>query len=390
MNNNPLYFFVAGEPSGDVLGAHLMKALQQLSNDSIEFSGIGGKSMEAEGFTSLFPMEELSIMGVFEVLPHVPRLMQRMKETARAIDAEKPAVVVTIDAPAFAHGVAKRIRDKTILHVHYVAPTVWAWRPWRVQKFKRHFDHLFALLPFEPPLFENSGLPCTFVGHPVVETGAENGNGSRFRRLHGITSEATVLCVLFGSRKGEVKQLATIFDATVKRIANRCPDLVVVAPTINNLASTIKELTVSWKTPTIIVEGPDEKYDAMAACNAALAASGTVSLELAMAEVPSVVTYRLPWPTYLVIKAMSNVRFVTLINIILDREVVPELLQNNCRPDKLCEVVLRLLDSGIHQVKASREALNRIGMDDEQPSKRAAKKLLSLVAENSEMAQNIN
>ena len=387
MNEKRLFFLVAGEPSGDVLGARLMAALRDLTGDSIEFAGVGGEAMTAEGLESLFPMEELSVMGVFEILPHMPQLWQRMRQTARKIDELQPTAVVTIDAPAFAHGVVNRIRERSIPRIHYVAPTVWAWRPWRVHKFRRHFNHLLALLPFEPPLFAAAGLACSFVGHPVLESGAEKGDGPQFRQRHGIDPAAPILCTLLGSRRGEVGQLAAIFERAVKQLAARYPELVVVAPTVAALAPSIREITASWPTPTVVVEGSEEKYDAMAASNAALAASGTVSLELAMAGVPSIVTYRLPWLTYFVVKSMSHVRFVTLINIILDREIVPELLQGDCTPDQLCEAVARLLESGgEEQVAATGEALERIGIGGEWPSVRAARALLRIVAEGSETA----
>ncbi len=370
-----------------MLGARLMTALRELTGGSIQFAGVGGEAMTAEGLDSLFPMEELSVMGVFEILPHIPQLWRRMRQTARKIDELQPAAVITIDAPAFAHGVVNRIRDRSIRRVHYVAPTVWAWRPRRVHKFSRHFHHLLALLPFEPPLFAAAGLPCSFVGHPVVESGAEKGDGPRFRQRHGIDPAAPILCTLLGSRHGEVGQLAGIFESAVRLLMARYPKLVVVAPTVAALATSIREITASWPTPTVVVEGPEEKYDAMAASNAGLAASGTVSLELAMAGVPSIVTYRLPWLTYLVVKWMSHVRFVTLINIILDREIVPELLQRDCTPDQLCEAVARLLKSGgDEQVAATGEALERIGIGDEPPSMRAARALMRIVAEDPETA----
>ncbi len=391
MNDKQLFFLVAGEPSGDMLGARLMAALRDLTSDSIQFAGVGGEAMAAEGLDSLFPMEELSVMGVFELLPDAAQLWRRMRQTARKIDELQPAAVVTIDAPAFAHGVVNRIRDRSIPRVHYVAPTVWAWRPWRVRKFRRHFHHLLALLPFEPPLFVSEGLPCSFVGHPVVESGAENGDGLKFRQDHGIDSAVPILCMLLGSRRGEVAQLAAIFSETVRRLTRRFPKLVVVAPTVATLVPSIQAITAPWPVPSVVIEGHEEKYDAMAASNVALAASGTVSLELAMAGVPSIVTYRLPWLTYFVVKWMSHVRFVTLINIILGRDVVPELLQGNCTPDQLCEAVTGLLQSGgKEQVTATHEALERLGIGDERPSIRAARALLRIVAEGPETAPDLN
>ena len=382
MTETPLYFLVAGEPSGDVLGARLMAALRILTDGTVRFAGVGGPAMEAEGLVSIFPMEELSVMGVFEILPHAARLFRRMRDTARAIDELKPTAILTIDAPAFAHGVVNRVHDRSIPRIHYVAPTVWAWRPWRVRKFKRHFHHLLALLPFEPPFFTSVGLPCTFVGHPVTESGADRGNGADFRKKHSIEPSAPVLCALLGSRRGEVRQLATVFGEALKRLKKHNPDLVVILPTVATLSALIPEISSSWAVPTVVITESEEKFDAMAASNAAIAASGTVSLELAMAGVPSVITYRLPWLTYFVVKGMSLVKFATLINIILDREVVPELLQGNCTATQIYDSVLRILETGDEdQVAASGEALKLIGMGGEQPSIRAARTVLSIVAE---------
>ena len=367
-----------------MLGARLMAALHTLTDGTIRFAGVGGPAMEAEGLVSIFPMEELSVMGVFEILPHAARLFRRMRETARAIDGLKPTVILTIDAPAFAHGVVNRVHDRSIPRIHYVAPTVWAWRPWRVRKFKRHFHHLLALLPFEPPLFKKAGLPCSFVGHPVIESGADQGDGERFRGKHGIDPSTPVVCALLGSRRGEVRQLATVFGEALKRLKEDNSDLVVILPTVATLSVLIREISSSWDVPTVVVIESEEKFDAMAASNAAIAASGTVSLELAMARVPSVITYRLPWLTYFVVKGMSLVKFTTLINIILDREVVPELLQGNCTETQISNSVSRILETGDEdQVAASGEALKLIGMGGEQPSIRAARTLLSIVAEES-------
>ncbi len=373
-----------------MLGARLMAALRILTDGTVRFSGVGGPAMEAEGLASIFPMEELSVMGVFEILPHTVRLFRRMRETAGEIDELKPTAILTIDAPAFAHGVVKRVRNRSIPRVHYVAPTVWAWRPWRVRKFKRHFHHLLALLPFEPPFFTSVGLPCTFVGHPVTESGADKGNGTNFRKKHGIEPGTPVLCALLGSRRGEVRQLATVFGEALTQLKKHYPNLVVILPTVATLSNLIREISSSWAVPTVVVTESEEKFDTMAASNAAIAASGTVSLELAMARVPAVITYRLPWLTYFVVKGMSLVKFATLINIILDREVVPELLQGNCTAAQIYDSVSYILETGGEdQIAASGEALKRIGMGGEQPSIRAARMLLSIVAERPSSAANV-
>ena len=387
MNKSLLYFIVAGEASGDILGARMMAALRNLTNGSVRFAGVGGPAMQAQGLVSIFPMEELSVMGVFEILPQVVRLFRRMRETARAIDELKPAAILTIDAPAFAHGVVNRVCDPSIPRIHYVAPTVWAWRPWRVHKFKRHFDHLLVLFPFEPLFFKSVGLPCTFVGHPVIESGANRGDGIQFRKKHVIEPETKILCVLLGSRRSEVQNLGSVFGEALKRLKKDYPDLIVILPTIATLADNVREISSSWSVPTIVIIKSEDKFNAMAASNAAIAASGTVSLELAMARVPTIIAYRLPWLTYFVVKGMSLVKFVTLINILLDREIVPELLQGNCSARKIFDSVSHILDSGGEdQVLESRKALKLIGMGGEHPSIRAARMFLNIVAKGTNNA----
>ena len=381
MSVGPLIFVIAGEPSGDAIGARLMAALKRATGDTVRFAGIGGAAMQNEGLRSIFPMNELSVMGLVEVLPHARGLLARIAETARAIDAMQPAAVVSIDSPSFAIRVAKRIRSRAIPRIHYVAPTVWAWRPWRVHAFKKHFDCLLCLLPFEPPWFDRVGMPCRFVGHPVLEYGAADGDGQRFRRRHGIAADASVLCVLPGSRRGEVSRLAGDFGETLRRLAIGRAGLVAVLPTVETVADHVTEIASGWPTRTVIVRGAREKYDAMAASQVALAASGTVALETAIAGVPTVVAYRISAVTAYLLRRLVKVRFANLINLILDREVIPELLQEECRPDRLVAEVERLFGpAGAAQVEAARPALIGLGLDDLPPSHRAAAAILDIIA----------
>ncbi len=277
-------FVVAGEPSGDELGARLMAALRRLCGDKVRFAGVGGPAMEAEGLQSLFPMAELSVMGLVEVLPHIPRLLARIKQTAAAVDAMSPDVVVTIDSPSFAHRVVRRIRNRYIPRIHYVAPTVWAWRPWRVKGIRKDFDLVLCLLPFEAPFFEKAGVPCRYVGHPVVEYGADRGDGPAFRRKYGIAEDDAVICVLLGSRRSEVTRLAKPFAGALALLARKHPSLKAVVPTVGGVAGLVRELCDAFPVPTLVVQGREEKYAAMAASNAAIAASGTVALEIALAR----------------------------------------------------------------------------------------------------------
>jgi len=381
VNRDPLVIcLVAGEPSGDVLGGRLMAALKAATGDAVAFHGVGGPAMEAQGLKSQFPMSELSIMGIVEILPHARKLFGRMRETAAAIDALQPDAVVTIDAPAFAHGVAKRIQSDDIPRIHYVAPQLWAWRPWRVHKFRRHFDHLLALLPFEPDWFAQRNVDCRFVGHPVVESEIQQADGAGFRARHDIDAAAPAICVLPGSRQGEVSRLAEPFAETLRRLEGKYPGLTAVVPTVPNVAETVKTAFADLPLRTVIVEDRDEKFSAMAACDVGLAASGTVTLELSMAQVPYVVAYKVTAVTYWLASILVQVPYANLINLTLDREVVPECIQARCEPDVLFGHVSELLDGGgAAQVAAMRPALEAMGLGGSPPSERAAAAVLEII-----------
>lgn len=381
--SGPSVFLIAGEPSGDVLGARLMGALRDLSGGAVDFLGVGGERMTAEGLSPLFPMSELAHFGLLEVLPHIRALKRRVDETAAEIVRTRPSVLVTIDSPGFTMRVAKRVRRAVpdIPLVHYVAPSVWAWKPGRARTYAALFDHLLALLPFEPPYFTREGLACDFVGHPVVE-GARPGDGERFRREHGIPAEATVLVVLPGSRRGEVTRLLPVFGDTVRRLRAVRPDLVVVVPTVGTVRELVRSGIEGWGARVIVTEGDEARRDAFAIARAALAASGTISLELALARLPSVIAYKLNPLTHRVAKMLVRVKWVNLVNIMLNRGLVPELLQGECRPDKLAAAVTRLLDdedARSEQIGAADTVARLLGAGDEAPSRRAARVVLSRV-----------
>ena len=380
----PLIFLIAGEPSSDALGAHLMAALRQATGGRVRFAGVGGDLMQDNGLHSLFPIKELSVLGVFEVLPRIVQLLRRMRETAAAVRDLAPTAVVSIDAPGFCFGVWRRLRGSGIPLIHYVAPTVWAWRPGRVRKFARYLDHLMVLLPFEPPYFERPGLGCTFVGHAVLESGAGEGDGAAFRTRHGIAPGDTLLCVLPGSRSGEVGRLVAPFGEALAILAERIDGLRVAVPTVPDLAEQVAERCRQWPVPAIVVTGTAEKYDAMAASQAALAASGTVALELALAGVPMVVAYRMNPLTYRLVVRMVRVKYVNMINLLLDRPVVPELLQARCRGDLLAAEVSRLLvDEAARraQAEAVSEAVQMLRGPNMTPSECAAQTVLRVIAE---------
>lgn len=389
-------FLVAGEPSGDQLGGRLMAALQRQAGGRLRFLGVGGERMAEQGLESLFPMRELSVMGLTEVLPHLRRLFSRMAETEAAARAAGPSVFVSIDSPAFSLRVARRLArgraddpGGAVPLVHYVAPSVWAWKPWRARRIARYLDHLLCLLPFEPPFFERHGLPTTFVGHPAIEALADAGEaadgrgaGTAFRARHGLPADAPLLCVLPGSRMGEVTRLLPLFGASLARLARAFPTLRVVVPTVPGVAEAVRAGTADWPLPSLVVEGAAEKYGAFAASRAALAASGTVAVELAVAGVPTVVGYRVSPLSAAIARRMIRVRYVSIPNLVLDRPLLPEFIQEACTPDTLAAAVGDLLAEGPAreaQLAGLREAVSLLGgAGAGTPSEQAARIVLAI------------
>lgn len=384
MGEGPLIFLIAGEPSGDVLGGRLMAALKAETGGQVRFAGIGGPHMTAQGLESLFPMEELALFGLAELLPKLPNLMRRIKQSWQAIIESGPDAVVTIDAPDFCFRVARKVKKHApdIPLIHYVAPTVWAWRPKRAAKVAKFLDHLLALLPFEPPYFEREGLDCTFVGHPIVESGADNGDPDRFREAHGLGNDTRLLTVLPGSRRSEVTALLPDFKGALDILAPRVPRLMAVVPTVPAVAEQVRAAVAHWPLPTLVVEGDQAKYDAFAASEAALAASGTVALELALARLPAVIAYRIHPMTYRLYRGLIKVQYANLVNLMLGRMLVPELLQDDCRPTPLADTLGRLLDDPAarqEQIEGVAEVASWLGQGDMPPSRRAAEVVLRLV-----------
>ncbi|WP_439576779.1 lipid-A-disaccharide synthase [Elioraea sp.] len=335
-----LLYLVAGEASGDMLGARLMAALRARRPD-LAFVGIGGPRMAEQGLVSLFPMDELSLMGLAEVLPKLRGLARRMAEAEADVLARRPVALVTIDAPSFTLRLAGRVRPKGVRVIHYVAPQVWAWRQGRVRKIARRVDRLLALLPFEPPFFEAAGIPTTFVGHPVIESGADRGGAARFRAAHGLEPAWKLLAVMPGSRGGELARHLPIFTRTAELLRQYVGDLALAVPTLPRLVDAIRR--APWPIPPIVLTEAAGKHDAWAASTAALAKSGTTSLELAVAGVPQVVAYRVNPITAAIVRRLITVPHASLVNLLAGEPVVPELLQERCTPEALAEALLPLL-----------------------------------------------
>lgn len=388
MTRPPLIYVVAGEPSGDLLGGRLMAGLRARTGGAVRFAGIGGEAMRAEGLNSLFPMAELTVMGLVEVLPRIPRILRRVRETLDDIAAKQPDAIVTIDSWGFTGRVQKGCKQRFphIPRIHYVAPMVWAWKPQRTKKLAAVLDLLMTLLPFEPQWFEREGLRSVHVGHPVVESGAENGDGAAFRARHGIAPEAKVLVVLPGSRQSETGRLLPVFGQTLERLAQDHPDLVVAVPTVETVAERVRATVLQWPLRTLVVDNRAEKYDCFAAGTAALAASGTVALELALAGLPAVIAYRVsPLTAFVARRFMGfKIKWATLVNMVLDRAVMPEFLQEECVPEAIAPAVAALLDdpadrAARHQQMA--EAMRLLGYGGPSPSDRAAATVLDTIAE---------
>jgi lipid-A-disaccharide synthase len=374
---------VAGEPSGDQLGAQLMRGLKEVAGARVNLVGVGGAAMTAQGLKSLFALDDTAVMGLREVVPRIPAILRRVREAVDFALRTRPDLVVLIDSPDFTHRIARALkkRDPTIRTANYVAPQVWASRAYRARKMARYMDAVLTLLPFETEFFQRYGLKAIFVGHPVIERRARMTGGDDFRRCHGIAPDAKLLAVLPGSRRNEIRFILPQFREAVQELAAAVPGLVSVIASVPHVAGLVRERTADWPTPLHIVEGEDEKFAAFDAADAALAASGTVTTELALARTPMVVGYRTGWLTYALMKPLVNVPFATLVNIILGREAVPEFLQGNCTGAKLAKGLLPLLrDPGAAaaQVKDLDAATHAIGADEERPSLRAARAVLAL------------
>lgn len=378
-------FLIAGEASGDRLGAALMEGLSDLLDDEVEFLGVGGPLMQAQGMESLFPMDELSVMGLAEVLPKYRQLKRRIAETAEAALQAKPDVMISIDSPDFCLRVAKLVKAASdIRTVHYVAPSVWAWREGRATKMAKVIDHVLALLPFEPPLMEAAGMECNFVGHPVVsEPQASNVEATLFRAKHKLGQNKTLL-VLPGSRRGEVSRLTPVFGAALQEIVQAEPDLKLVIPTTGNVTDMVRDAVADWPVKPVILDPrgmePEvyklEKAAAFAAADAALAASGTVSLELAAAGTPMVIAYDMNWLSRILISRMLKVDTVTLVNLVSETRTVPEFIGKNCLPEKIAPAVVKVLGGARGQQEAMELTMQRLGRGGQRPGLRAAHAVL--------------
>ena len=377
-------FLVAGEASGDKLGAAVMAGLRELHPD-MTFDGIGGDAMAEEGLASRFPMSDLSVMGLVEVLGQYRLLRQRLDETIRAVLETRPDILLTVDSPDFGLRVANAVKraGAGVRCVHYVAPTIWAWRSGRARKLRGVADQLLALFPFEPPLWEAKSVPCDFVGHPVVaEPVASEADARAFRGTFGL-GDAPVILALPGSRRSEVERLAPRFGEALAQVATQRPETRVVLPAAVPVAGLVQESVTSWPVkPVVLTPRADPlaqsmKRAAFKAADVALAASGTVSLELAAAGTPMVVAYDMAWLTWQVMSRMVRLDTVTLVNIVSGTRAVPEFLGPDGRPGPIADALLRVMDGPGTQEEAMRLVMQRLGQGGERPGLRAARAILT-------------
>lgn len=382
--DGPHIFLVAGEESGDRLGAALIPALRRLTGGRARFSGIGGDHMAAEGVPSPFPLGELAIIGFAAIPARLPQILARIREVADAVIATKPDALVIIDSPEFTHRVAKRVRARAPLIpiVDYVCPSVWAWRPGRARAMRPYVDHVLALLPFEPEALRRlNGPPSTFVGHPLAEqVGRLRPNAEEAKRR--LTDPPLVL-VLPGSRSGEIRRLAPLFGEAVARLAERAGALDVVVPAVPRLATAVEAAVASWPLPARVVSDPAEKDLAFRTARAALAKSGTSTLELAVAGVPMVAAYKVPLIEELIARLLIKTESAILANLVLGESIVPEFLQRDCTPEALTAAVVPLIGDTPER-RRQVEALARLdtimGIGQAAPSERAAAAVLEIVA----------
>ena len=378
-------FLLAGEASGDRLGAALIRALRHRLGARLRFAGVGGPEMAEEGITSLFPIHELAIIGFGAIPRRLPVIYRLMRRTVGAVLAQRPQVLVVIDSPAFSLAVARRVRaaDPSIAIVDYVSPSVWAWRPGRARAMRRYVDHVLALLPFEPEVHRRlGGPPCSFVGHPLAQDTAvlRPAPAEARRRL----DDPPVLLVLPGSRRGEIERLSAVFGDAVARVAERLGPLDVVVPTVAHLAPAVRQAVARWSVSARVVVEMSDKQAAFRIARAALAKSGTVTLELALAGVPTVAAYRLSRLEAIVARRLVKVSSVILANLVLEERVVPELIQEACTAEALAEALLPLM-SDTPQRRRQIEAMARldtimeIGTSD--PAQRAGEVILAVAAQ---------
>ena len=381
-----LIYIIAGEPSGDMLGARLMRALKEKDN-TIEFNGIGGDNMQKEGLKSLFDITDLAIMGLVEVIPSIPKVLRHIKNTIKDILEKKPDIVITIDSWSFSARIHKALRKQKIktFQMHYVAPQVWAWKKRRAKTMYKYIDHLLTLFPHEPQYFLPHNLPTDFVGHPAIESSMLTIKSDNFKEKYNIAEDKDIALILPGSRHNEVANLLPTFLEAAKELKKEYNNLLFVLPTVSTVEKRVKDMVKELKSDVLVINTQKERYQAARLAKFAIAASGTVALELAIINVPHIVCYKVPKLTAWIAKHFTNIKYINLTNILLDKPIIPELIQEKCNKNKILELTKELLDENselYNKEKTGFEELKKqLGVGNLNPSQKASEIILNKLKE---------
>jgi lipid-A-disaccharide synthase len=384
---NPHVFLVAGEESGDRLGAALISAIRERTQGKAHFSGVGGAHMAAEGVPSLFPLGDLAIVGFSSIPAMLSKILRRIRQAADAVIAAKPDVLVIIDSPEFTHRVARSVRERApgIPIVDYVCPSVWAWRSGRARAMRAYVDHVLALLPFEPKAMNDlGGPPCTFVGHPLSERLVDlrpNELEARLRR-----ADPPLVLVLPGSRSGEIRRMTPVFGSAIALVAKQYGPFEAVVPAVPRLADAVRAAVAAWPIPARVTTDPDEKHEAFRTARAALTKSGTSTLELALAGVPMVAAYKVSLLEAMVGSILIHAPSAILANLVLGKNVVPEFLQHDCTAERLAAALVPLLQDTVErrrQIEAFSQLDDTMEIGKAKPSVHAASLVLEMIGSRS-------
>jgi len=390
-SRTPRFFLVAGENSGDALGGKLIEALSAIYGNPVEVSGVGGPLMAEQGLDSLFPLSEIAVMGPIAILKRLPTLTRRVYQTVDAAIAAEPDAIIIIDSPEFTHRVAKRVRRRRpdIPIIDYVSPTVWAWRPGRAKKMRPYVDLILALLPFEPEAHARlGGPPCTYVGHPLIEQQPwlKKLDPQPLASRLGLNPEQPTLVVLPGSRRSEITHLLSVFGDAIGEIVGRSGPIAVILPVAASARSIVEPGLADWTVTPYIVESRDDKFRAFKLADVALAASGTVTLELALAGTPMVVAYKVEQLAAPILRRLITAQSIVLPNLILGENVIPELIQEECTPNALATQIIPLLSDTPERrrQKAKVSAIpSHMAFAEETPSRAAARAVIEHLSRTS-------
>lgn len=380
-------FFLVGEASGDSLASRLINALNESSSEPVECSGIGGPLMEDQGFKTLLPMDQISIIGIWEVIPKIPHLLKIKKAIIEEIETKQPDAVITVDFPDFNFHIAKALKKRGVYKgkiIHYVAPSVWAWRASRAKKMSEFLDGVMCLFPMEVPYFTEHNLKAAHVGHPIVVSGAKDASNTAFRERNEIPEDTTTIGLFFGSRNNEFKDIGHIIKTAALLIDEEIDKIHVIAPTLPKLEYEVQNILKDFPLPVYVISNSDVKWEAIKACDFAISVSGTIALELAYAGVPHVICYKTGSITGFILKLLVKVKFAHLANILLEKGVVPEFLQKDCHPERIAIKAIELIKSDdlkkaqIEEFKELEGKLN--GADGISPSLKAAKFIIETIS----------